>query len=171
MAAGGLSHEAQNHPMPHSHSLIFGSAFIFAFVNPFACRGDAMNIVHDQISGMGDVPTIDIKLAGLDGQIFLTEQPTLFTVQMVVASYRDDERHATPEVSELHRQVWLVRTDGTSIPQSIKPDVIGISNGGYVDESLIFTFQKKSTNEVAGIVMSVGGKWYCRAIEMNQSKP
>jgi hypothetical protein len=143
-----------------------GGAFFVAFVFPFACPGDDMSIVHDQIiPGMGRVQTIDIKFPGLNSHLFFTEQPTVFTAQMVVDSYRNGEKHATPNVSDL--QAWLLRADGTSIPQSGKPDVIGISNAGYTDESLVFTFQKKSKNEVAGVVLSKGGKLYCRAIAIN----
>jgi len=152
-------------------AFILGGAFIFSHVISSVCRGDDANIVHDKIPGIGDVQEVNIKIPGLDEHLFLTEQPTLFTVQTVVASYRDDEKHATPKVSELHRQVWLLRADGTSIPQLNKPNVIGIGSGGYVDESLIFTFQKKSTDAVAGIVVSVDGKLYCQAIEKNQGKP
>ena len=84
---------------------------------------------------------------------------------MVVGGYRDGEKHTTPKASDLHRQVWLLRADGTAISQSQQPAVIGISNAGWSNDYLIFSFQKKSTNEVAGIVVSVDGKLYCRELD------
>jgi hypothetical protein len=126
------------------------------------------HIVHkDKIPGVDEIRTIVIKIPGLKDTIFFTEQPTLFIVDMVVASYRFDEKYTFPKVDELHRQVWLLRADGTSIPQSRKPDIFGISNAGSTDCRLIFSFPNKSTNEVAGVVVSVGGKLYCQELKKN----
>jgi hypothetical protein len=167
----GLENKSMNPKIILCLALVLSGAFIFPLAIPFACRGDDTNIVHnDKIHVVDDIRTTVIKIPGLKDRIFFTEQPTLFTVQMVVANYRVDEKHTFPEVDELHRQVWLLRADGTSLPQSQKPDIIGISNAGSSDCRLIFTFQKKSMNEVAGIVVSVDGKLYCYEIEKGHSK-
>jgi hypothetical protein len=128
-------------------------------INPIVGRSNDADV--------DDVRTTDIKISGLSEHLFFTEQPTRFTVQMIVASKRDDEKHTLPKVNELHRQVWLLRMDGTSIPQSQKPAVIGTGSGGFEDEYLIFVFQKESTNEVAGIVVSEDGKLYCQELKQN----
>jgi len=125
----------------------------------------------DKLTKTSDGRMGNIKMPGLNAPLFFTEQPTQFTVQLIVASYRDDEKHALPKVDELHRQGWLLRSDGTSIPQLEKPDIIGISNAGFSDYRLIFKFQKKSTNEVAGIVVSVAGKLYCGKLSSVWDKP
>jgi hypothetical protein len=114
----------------------------------------------DKITKTGDGRMGSIKLPSLNEPILFTEQSTQFIVQLRVASYRYDEKHTHPKVDELHRQVWLLQADGTSIPQSQQPVVIGIGNGGWEEDRLIFTFQRKSTNDVAGIVVSVNGKLF-----------
>ena len=142
--------------------LCLALVFSGSFVCPPVSQADDTNTVHNEkYSGIGDVKTIDVKMSGLNDTIFFNTQPTLFTVQMVVDGYRDGEKHTTPKASDLHRQAWLLRADGTAISQSQQPAVIGISNAGWSNDYLIFSFQKKSTNEVAGIVVSVSGKLYC----------
>jgi hypothetical protein len=142
--------------------LALSGALTFSLV----CRGEDTYIVHNDKILKADGVRI-IKINGLKDAIYFTEQPTLITVQMVVASYPSDEKQAFPKVDELHRQVWLLRVDGTPIPQSQKPVIIGISNAGSSDCHLIFSFQNKSTNELAGIVMSVDGKLYCQELKKN----
>ena len=106
----------------------------------------------------------DITMGGLNEPVSLTEQSEQFTVQMAVATYRNDEKYTVPKANELHRQVWLLRPDGTSIPQSRKPVVVGYGNGGSMTLNLMFTFPRKLTNEVAGIVASVNGKLFCQGL-------
>jgi len=96
----------------------------------FACRGEDTNIVHkDKIPGVDDVRTLVIKIPGLKDTIYYTEQPTLFTVDMVVASHRFDEKYKFPNVDELHRQVWLLRAhlldDGTALRFCIADSTLG----------------------------------------------
>jgi hypothetical protein len=119
------------------------------------------------------VRAITIKMPDLNEPIYLTEQPTQITVQMPVTSFRVEEKHISSKASDLHRQVCLLRADGSSIPQLHEPDVIGISNGGYVGEYLFFSFQKKSKsmNEVARIIVSMDGKTHCMELEGNSDKP
>jgi hypothetical protein len=87
------------------------------------------------------------------------------------ASYPDDGKHTRPKVDELHRQVWLLQADGTSIPQSRKPMIVGVGNGGYEEDRLSFTFKRKSTNVVAGIVVNVNGRLFCEHLSNEWNKP
>jgi hypothetical protein len=136
------------------------------FICSLATRGEDTNTVHNEkYPGVGNVRTINLKMPGLNDTVFFNEQPTLFTVQIIVDGYRDNKEHITPKAGDLHRQVWLLRADGTAISQSQEPAVISISNAGWSNDYLIFGFQKKSTNEVAGIVVSVNGKLYCRELD------
>jgi len=125
----------------------------------------------DKIINIGDGRMGVIELPGLNAPLFFTEQSTQFTVQLSVASYRDDEKHTPPKVDELHRQVWLLQADGTSIPQSQKPMVVGVGNGGYENDRLIFTFERKPTNVVAGIVVSINGRLFCEQLSNEWNKP
>jgi hypothetical protein len=119
------------------------------------------------------VRAVTINMPDLNEPIYLTELPTQIAVQMPVASFRLEAKHIYSKASDLHRQVWLLRSDGSSIPQLREPDVLGFANGGYVTECLIFSFQKKSKsmNEVAGIMVSLDGKMYRRQLERNSGKP
>jgi len=105
-----------------------------------------------------------ILMPGLDGPLAFNEQPTQFTLQITVDTSRDDEKHTVPKANELHREAWLLRPDGTAIPQIREPQVGGVGNGGFTSYYLTFTFPRKSTNEVAGIAVSVNGKLYCREL-------
>jgi hypothetical protein len=113
----------------------------------------------------------DIIFTNFNVPVSFTEQPTQFTVQLAVATYRDDEKHSVPRASELHRQVWLLRSDGTAISPLHKPLVGGTGNGGYSNFYLIFTFPRKPTDEIAGIATSVNGKLYCRELPSEWNKP
>ena len=143
--------------------LLLCLAFVLGlFICSPASRGDDTNTVHNgKYSTIGGVRTVDVKIPGLNDTVFFGETSTLFSVQIVMDGYRDNEKHTTPKPGDLHRQVWLLRADGTAISQSQEPTVIGFSNGGWTNDYLIFSVQKKSTNEVAGIVVSVSGKLYC----------
>jgi hypothetical protein len=128
-------------------------------------RADDTNAVNTaKYPGIGDVKTVDVKIPGLNDTMFFTEQPTLFDVQMIVDGYRDSEKHTTPKAGELHRQVWLLRADGTALAQSQSPTVIGISNGGWTNDYLIYSFQKHSANEVPGIEVGVQVYLSCRPL-------
>jgi hypothetical protein len=140
------------------------------YLRDFATNA-AMVTAADKIISNGDLRMGTIQIPGLNELVALTEQPTQYTVQVIVASYRDHEGLIYPKVDELHRQVWLLRPDGTTIPQSQKPEVLGTGSGGYADIHLIFIFRKKSPNEVAGIVVSVNGKLYCRELQNDWNKP
>jgi hypothetical protein len=121
----------------------------------------------DVITRYGESRRIDINMPGLNENVIF--QKPSFTVQMVVASRRIGD--PVPKVSELHRQAWLLRPDGTAIPQSRKPYVSGGGGGGYMEYSLVFQFENKSTNESAGIVVRVGSALYCREFPSNWDQP
>jgi len=105
-----------------------------------------------------------ILMPDLGEPLAFNEQPTQFTLQITVDTSRDNEKHTVPKANELHRQAWLLRPDGTAIPQIQKPQVGGVGNGGFTSYYLVFTFPRKSTNEVGGIAVSVNGKLYCREL-------
>jgi len=121
----------------------------------------------DVITKHRDSQMIDINMPGLNENVIF--QKPSFTVQMVVASRRMGD--PIPKVSELHRQAWLLRPDGTLIPQSRKPMLGGGGGGGYMEYSLTFQFENEATNEVAAIMVRVGSKLYCREFPSHWDQP
>jgi len=99
------------------------------------------------------------------GPAVFSDQPTLYLVQLPVATGKISEEHSEPDVDSFGLQVWLLKTDGTSIPQRGKPNMVGIGNAGWYTDSMIYTFDKVPANELAGIVLRVKGKLYCQEIE------
>ena len=141
-------------PMPGSSGYWF---YLHDFAtNPVANAHQTVKIVDGWMR--------EITMDGLNEPVSFTEQSEQFTVQMAVATYRNDEKHTFLKANELHRQVWLLRPDGTSIPQLREPVVVGAGGGGFMTLNLMFTFPKKLTNEVAGIVASVNGKLFCQEL-------
>jgi hypothetical protein len=152
------------------------------------CHADGTNNVHSgNIRNADDVQTTVVKIPGLEDRIIFTKQPTQFTVQMNVAEYpleipardylsghgkqfADDfaaelAKYQPTKVNELHRQVWLLRADGTVISQWGKPEVTGGANAGWAYDCLIFVFPRKPADVAVGIVVSVNGKLYCQELK------
>ncbi|MGH7991130.1 MAG: hypothetical protein ACREDS_13190, partial [Limisphaerales bacterium] len=156
-----------------------------------------MNADADQIVKVDDNDwSRDLYFPGLNEPVGFTEQPSPFSVQMDVACYRDlppvgnysnqnrkqflaafaaslkkHQMSAFSKVNGLRRQAWLLKADGTSIPQSHKPQIFGSGNAGWENDWQVFVFSRKPTDEIAGIVLSVSGKLYCRAPPNDWSKP
>jgi hypothetical protein len=98
------------------------------------------------------------------GHVLMSEQPTLYSVQLPIGGGSSFEKYPTPDVGSLGLQVWLLRTDGTAIPQHGKPDQVGIGNAGWDNLYMIYTFDKGASSELAGIVVRAKGKLYCQEI-------
>ncbi len=63
-------------------------------------------------------------------------------------------------------QVWLLRTDGTQIPQCAAPFVFSIGTfGDYARDYQFYTFPKVPENELASVVVSFNGRLYCHEIK------
>lgn len=131
------------------------------FLRDFAA--EPLVLDREKITRYDDARMGEIIIPGLSLPLSFTEQPTQFVVEMPVATHRDDE-NTIPTMSELHRQVWLLRLDGTTIPQAHEPILGGTGGGGCSTWHLVYTFQRKPINEVAGIVVSVNGKLYFREL-------
>jgi hypothetical protein len=149
-------------PMPGFYGYWF-------YLRDFATNVSTSNI--EKIVHSFDAKSCGIIIPELNAPVDFTEQPTQYTVQLSVGGFRDDEKYTVPKADELHRQVWLLRPDGTSIPQWHKPIVIGNGNGGFMNFYLVSTFQRKATDEVAGMVVSINGKLFCRKLPDDWNKP
>jgi len=105
---------------------------------------------------------LDLTVPGKVYGVTLSQQGwKVIVVQVQVGSAKDSE-HKSESSFGVPLQVWLLRTDGTSVLPRGKPDFIGISNGGYVDYSMVYTFAKVRTQDVTGVVVSVDGEPYYR---------
>ena len=109
---------------------------------------------------------IDLKMEmpGGFGSVLMSEQPTVFLVQLPIGGGSSFVKRPPPDVNSLDLQVWLLRKDGTAIPQHDKPTSIGIANAGSDTDYMIYTFEKVASYELAGIVVRVKGKLYCQEI-------
>jgi hypothetical protein len=110
---------------------------------------------------------IDAKMdiAGGFGDVLMTEQPTFYSVQVPVGSARVDRKWTPPDLTGIGLQVWLLRADGSAIPQLQKPSIAMIGNfGSYGTTYMVYGFERDPTNDVARIVIQVNGRLYSREI-------
>jgi hypothetical protein len=117
-------------------------------------------------------PQISVDLPKL-GPAFFREQSSTLSLQVPIGFRMKGEQLAASNSNTLDLQVWLLKSDGTSIPQLNKPSMISFSNfgGDSSTDYMFYTFQKVSVNKLSGVVVSMNGKLYCREIETSHSKP
>ena len=145
------------------------TATILLCLGVLTCRssvGQDTNKSTDALRQAGEVRHIDLKLdmpEGL-GSVLMSEQPTLYLVQVPVGGGRSLTKYPSPDVSNLVLQVWLLKADGSSVHQQEQPDLTVIGNAGWDTYSMDYTFNKVPSSELAGIVLQVNGKLYCREI-------
>lgn len=101
-----------------------------------------------------------IPLNGSGSAIFM-EQSSCFSVQVPVGFLRDwRERGGDNDV-----QVWLLKRDGTSVPQCAEPFVFSVGTlGEPATDYQFYAFPKVSADELASVIVSCRGKLYCREI-------
>lgn len=113
-------------------------------------------------------PQVSVDLP--QGQAIFREQLSGFSLQVPIGSRKIGEPMSNPRNLDL--QVWLLKSDGTSISQLKKPSEVSIGSiFDYSTDFIIYEFQKVPVNELAGVVVSLNGKLYCREIEKSQYKP
>jgi len=111
-----------------------------------------------------DVKHIPLSIDYGLGHVLMSEQPTLYSVQLPIGGGSSFKKLTPPDATGFGLQVWLLKTDGTVIPQSGKPGQIEIGNAGWDNYYMFYTFDKGSSNELAGIVVRVKGKLYSQEI-------
>jgi len=97
----------------------------------------------------------------------MSEQPTLYLVQIPIQGRSSFDKYSAPDVKSLGLQVWLLKRDGTTVHQQQKPTMIGIGNAGWDTDYMEYTFNKVPSDELAGIILQVKGKLYCSEITTN----
>lgn len=119
-----------------------------------------LEIVNPQ--GSVDLPKL--------GHAIFREQSSNFSLQVPIGGRKNGEPMSNP--SNLNLQAWLLKTDGTSIPQSESPSEMSIGSiGDYSTDYMVYHFSKVPINELSGVVVGVNGKLYCHEIEKSRRKP
>lgn len=119
-----------------------------------------------QVVNVKDCQEIVIMMPDLNESICFTKQAEQYTVQLVIKEYPGNAYWPIPKLDELHRQVWVLLADGTTIPQLQPPDTIGVGNAGWTSDRLIFKFPRKQGEDAVGVVVSLDGRLYCHEIKM-----
>jgi hypothetical protein len=101
-----------------------------------------------------------IQLNGAGPAIF-QEQSACFSVQVPMGFLKNwKERKYTKAV-----QVWLLKNDGTIVPQCARPFVFSIGTfGEHARDYQFYTFPKVPKEELASIIVSYNGRLYCHEI-------
>jgi len=102
-----------------------------------------------------------IPLNGSGPAIF-REQSSCFSVQVPMGFLKNwRERNDTNTI-----QVWLLKMDGTVVPQVAKPFIYSLGTvGDYATDYQFYTFPKVPANELASVVVSYNGKLHCHEIQ------
>jgi hypothetical protein len=104
------------------------------------------------------------------GQAIFREQSSSFSLQVPIGNRKNGEPMSNS--INLDLQVWLLKTNGTSILQLGSPSEISIGSiGDYSTDYMFYQFSKVPVDELSGVVVSVSGKLYCHEIEKSQGKP
>jgi hypothetical protein len=106
------------------------------------------------------------------GRLTVIEETTTINVHVPVASRPSNDPRPAPDVSKLGLQVWLLKADGTIIPQqSADPGAGMIGMGGAENWSVTYRFAKVALAEITGIVFRKEGKLYCQDIAIGAWRP
>ncbi|HXB60157.1 MAG TPA: hypothetical protein VNU95_11355 [Candidatus Acidoferrales bacterium] len=95
------------------------------------------------------------------GPAIFQEQSACFSVQVPMGFLKNwKERKYTKAV-----QVWLLKNDGTIVPQCARPFVFSIGTfGEHARDYQFYTFPKVPKEELASIIVSYNGRLYCHEI-------
>jgi hypothetical protein len=113
------------------------------------CRADQANAITSTNLSVVEIvnPQGSVDLPNL-GQAILREQPTDLSLQVPIGSRKNGEEFPISNSSTLDLQVWLLKTDGTSIPQSDKASVVSIGSiGDFSTDYMFYHFPKVPANE------------------------
>jgi hypothetical protein len=102
-----------------------------------------------------------IQLNGSGPAIF-TEQSSCFSVQVPMGFLKNwKDRNGAEEV-----QVWLLRRDGTMVPQVARPFIFALGTAGdYARDYQFYSFPKVAADELASVVVCYHGRLYCHEIQ------
>lgn len=101
-----------------------------------------------------------IQLNGAGPAIF-QEQSSCFSVQVPMGFLKNWKERKHAEAA----QVWLLKADGTQVPQCAQPFVFSMGTlGDHATDYQFHTFPKVPVGELASVVVSFNGRLYCHEI-------
>jgi hypothetical protein len=102
-----------------------------------------------------------IRLNGSGPAVF-REQESCYSVQVPMGFLQNWKMRREEDVP----QVWLLRMDGTIVPQVAEPFVFSQGKlGDYATDYQLYTFPKVPVCELASIVVICLGRLYCHEIK------
>jgi hypothetical protein len=102
------------------------------------------------------------------GQAIFRQQSSSFSLQVPIGS-RKNGGQLSPSTN-LDLQVWLLKTDGTSLLQLGNPSEISIGSlGDYSTDYMFYQFSQVPADELAGVVIRLNGRLYCHEIEKTKA--
>jgi hypothetical protein len=119
-------------------------------------RQEPMNLASVKI-----VSPQGIQLNGSGSAIF-RGQSSCFSVQVPMGFLKNWKDRKDADMV----QVWLLRADGTQVPQCAEPFVFSIRTlGEHARDYQFYTFPKVPDNELASVIVSYNGRLYCHEIK------
>jgi hypothetical protein len=101
-----------------------------------------------------------IQLNGAGPAIF-QEQSSCFSVQVPMGFLKNWKERKNSRTA----QVWLLKTDGTVVPQCVRPFVFSMGTlGDHATDYQFHAFPKVPVGELASVVVSFNGRLYCYEI-------
>lgn len=105
--------------------------------------------------------------------LYVTEQPDRIVVTLDGGSTPDGGAVVTPNtpiprpLKDLGIQAWVLRSDGTTLPQKSKGGG-SISNAGWTTDTMTLVFSHAAPADLAAVVVRADGKFFVREIKSSQ---
>ena len=103
-----------------------------------------------------DTIALGIKVPEKVSEVFWSVQSEVCTIQVSFPSLPDGDTQ--PEHPPT--QVWLLKSDGTTIATVSEPTTMGTSMAGHTTESAIYTFPQTAHLEAIAVVVSIDGQLF-----------
>jgi hypothetical protein len=95
------------------------------------------------------------------GPAFFQEQSSCFSVQVPMGFLKNWKERKGRKAA----QVWLLKTDGTQVPQCARPFVFSMGTlGDHATDYQFHAFHKVPAGDLASVVVSFNGRLYCHEI-------
>jgi hypothetical protein len=112
------------------------------------------------LSNLKIVSPQGIQLNGSGPAIF-REQSSCFSVQVPMGLLKNWKYRKSADSV----RVWLLRIDGTQVPQCAEPFIFSIGTfGEHAKDYQFYTFPKVPDDELASVIVSYDGRLYCHEI-------
>jgi hypothetical protein len=100
--------------------------------------------------------TLKINVPGKIGRVVWSIQKELCVIQVEAPSVRDGQK----EPEHPRSQVWLLKVDGTVIPQTFKPTSQRIGNANHTTYSTTYVFPASAKTEGVAVAISIDDDFF-----------